>query len=167
MGKNLNTEPKIYKKPNNCIEGDLNGANFRIGIVCAKFNQAITKSLLMGAISGLTDHGVSEENIVTHFVPGAFEVPVVADKIFPNYDAVIAIACVIKGDTPHFDYVCDAITNGLTTAIHTHQKPGIFCVLTTNTVGQAEERAIPNSPDNKGYEAAIAAIETCQVLANS
>ena len=166
MGKNLNKVPASYKAPKNCIEGDLIGMNLRVGIVCAKFNQAITKSLLMGAITGLTDHGVLENNIVTHFVPGAFEVPIIVDNIFPNYDAIIAIACVIRGDTPHFDYVCQGITTGLTSAIHTHQKPGIFCVLTTDTVEQAEVRSKENSKTNKGYEAAIAAIETWSVLKN-
>ena len=166
MGKNLNTEPDFYIPPKNYIEGDLVGMNLRVGIVCAKFNQAITKSLLMGTISGLTNHGVLENNIITHFVPGAFEVPVVVDKIFPNFDVIVAIACVIRGDTPHFDYVCQGITNGITSAIHAHQKPGIFCVLTTDTVEQAEVRSKENSKTNKGYEAAVAAIETCSVLSH-
>ena len=166
MGKNLNIEPNIYKPPKRLIEGDLNGSNLKIGIVCAKFNQTITKSLLMGAISGLTDHKVAESNIDTYFVPGAFEVPIVVDRIFPKYDVVIAIACVIRGGTPHFDYVCDGITTGITTAIHTHQKPCIFCVLTTDNEEQAHDRSKENSKDNKGYEAALAAIETANILTN-
>ena len=164
MGKNLNTEPNHYSQPTNCIEGHLDGSDLKIGIVCAKFNQTITKSLLTGAVSGLTEHGVFENNIVTHFVPGAFEVPLIVDSIFPNFDAIIAIACVIRGGTPHFDYVCQSITSGLTSAIHTHQKPGIFCVLTTDTIEQAEVRSKANSKQNKGYEAAIAAIETTNIL---
>lgn len=159
MGKNLNIEPSHYQKPNHSIEGSLDGSTLNIGIICAKFNQTITKSLLMGAINGLTKHGVQDDAITTHWVPGAFEVPVIADIIFPKYDAIIAIACVIQGDTPHFDYVCQGITSGITTAIHTHQRPGIFCVLTTNTVEEAEERSKPNSTNNKGYEAALTAIE--------
>jgi len=164
MGKNLNIEPDTYTPPKNLIEADLNGANFRVGIVCAKFNQTITKSLLMGTLSGLTDHYVNENNIDTYFVPGAFEVPVVVDKIFPKYDVVIAIACVIRGGTPHFDYVCNGITSGITTAIHNHQKPCIFCVLTTDNEEQAHDRSKPNSKENKGYEAALAAIETANIL---
>ena len=85
------------------------------------------------------------------------EVPLAVDRLFPNHDAVIAIACVIQGIHPTL-IMCAGITSGLTT-IHTHQKPGIFCVLTTNTIEQAEERAKPNATDNKGYEAALTAIE--------
>jgi 6,7-dimethyl-8-ribityllumazine synthase len=159
MGTNLNQEPDHYTEPTQSMIGSLDGAGLSIGIVCARFNQAITKSLLMGAMDGLTKHGVSEDAIRTHWVPGAFEVPLITDLILPEYDAVIAIACVIRGDTPHFDYVCNGITSGLTSAIHTHQKPAIFCVLTTDTVEQAEVRSKPNSTDNKGYEAALGAIE--------
>ena len=103
MGTNLNQEPDHYIEPNQSIIGSLNGSNLSIGIVCARFNQAITKSLLMGAINGLTEYGVSEDSIFTHWVPGAFEVPLITDLILPKYDAVIAIACIIRGDTPHFD----------------------------------------------------------------
>ncbi len=159
MGKNLNIEPDHYTEPDQSITGSLDGSSLNIGIVCARFNQTITKSLLMGAIDGLTEHGVQQDAITTHWVPGAFEVPVIADIIFPKYDVIIAIACVIQGDTPHFDYVCQGITSGLTNAIHTHQKPGIFCVLTTDTVEQADERSRPKSKTNKGYEAALSAIE--------
>ena len=159
MGKNLNIEPNHYTSPKQSVEGSLDGSQVKIGIVCAKFNQTITKSLLMGAIDGWIKHNVSEDNITTYWVPGAFEVPIIAEKIFPTVDAVIAIACVIRGDTPHFDYVCNGITTGLTTAINNHKKPGIFCVLTTDTVEQAEVRSQANSTNNKGYEAALAAIE--------
>ena len=163
MRINLNLDPDHYVAPKNLIQGNLNPMNFKVGIVCAKFNSLITKSLLMGAIQGLSEHGMTENQMATYFVPGAFEVPLLVDQIFPTVDAVIAIACVIKGDTPHFDYVCQGITSGLTTAIHTHQKPGIFCVLTTNTIEQAQERAQPNSVNNKGYEAAIGALEMLNI----
>ena len=82
---------------------------------------------------------------------------------FPNYDAMIAIACVIQGDTPHFDYVCKGITEGVTLAINDHKKPGIFCVLTTNNQREAEERSKPDKT-NKGYEAAISAIEMANLI---
>ena len=111
MANNTGT-PEGYTPPRHALEGSLNGYNKKVGIICAKFNEKITKSLLMGAIQGLSDHEVSEDSIITHWVPGAFEVPIIAERIFPNYDALIYIACVIKGDTPHFDYVCDAVTQG-------------------------------------------------------
>jgi 6,7-dimethyl-8-ribityllumazine synthase len=164
MGKNLNTVPNHFIEPKNSIQHNLDGSKLTIGIVTAEFNQAITKSLFMGAMQGLTEHGVLENNIISTWVPGAFEVPVVANKLFKKVDAVIAIACVIQGDTPHFDYVCNGITQGLNLAIQSNEKPGIFCVLTTNTVAQAEERAIPNAKSNKGYEAAITAIQTVNTL---
>lgn len=164
MADNITGTPEGYAPPSHALEGSLNGHSKNVGIICAKFNEKITKSLLMGAIRGLTDHGVSDNAIITHWVPGAFEVPVVAERIFPKYDALIAVACVIKGDTPHFDYVCDAITQGLTLANARHKKPGIFCVLTTNTKAQADERSIPNCTSNKGYEAALTAIEMMNLL---
>ncbi|MEK9727778.1 MAG: 6,7-dimethyl-8-ribityllumazine synthase [Candidatus Margulisiibacteriota bacterium] len=164
MGKNLDQTPAHFIEPKIQKSGSLIGTNLKIGIVCAKFNQWITQSLLMGCIQGLKEHQVNEDNISTYWVPGAFEVPVIVDRIFPQYDAVIAIACVIQGGTPHFDYVCDSITQGITLANNTHQKPGIFCVLTTNTVEQAEERSKANCTSNKGYEAALAAIEMANLI---
>ena len=163
MGKNLSITPDHFIEPKNSIHGGLDGQQLNIGIVCAKFNQLITKSLLMGAINGLVDHNVNEKNIDTFWVPGAFEVPVVMATKFPNYDAMIAIACVIQGDTPHFDYVCKGITDGVTLAINDHKKPGIFCVLTTNNQREAEERSKPDKT-NKGYEAAISAIEMANLI---
>ena len=163
MGKNLNSTPSHYITPKTEISGNLNGSNLKIGIVCAKFNSLITKSLLTGAIKGLKDHQVIEKNITTFWVPGAFEIPVIVNQVLPKFDAVIAIACVIQGDTPHFDYVCDGITQGITLASHKHEKPGIFCVLTTNTQQEAEDRAKPDS-SNKGYEAAISAIEMANLI---
>ena len=159
MGKNLNQLPDDFNIPKNSHMGDLNGEKLTIGIVCAKFNQQITGALLMGAMQGLTDNKVKESNITTVWVPGAFEVPTAMNILFPKVDCIIAIACIIKGGTPHFDYVCQGITHGINLANQAHKKPGIFCVLTTNTIKQAEERAKPNSSNNKGYEAALAAIE--------
>ncbi len=164
MGKNLNTSPNHYIEPKNCFTGNLTHPDLTVGIVCAEFNQFITKSLLMGAIDGLTNHNIPQDNIYTYFVPGAFEIPVVVENLLPKVDVVIAIACVIKGDTPHFDYVCQGITTGITQAIAQHKKPCIYCVLTTNTVDQAQQRALPNSTTNKGYEAALAAIQTSSII---
>ena len=165
MADNLTGNPEHYCPPPYAFKGSLSGDALRIGIICATFNERITKSLLMGCYDGLTTHAVANQNIATYWVPGAFEIPVVAENIFPNYDALIAIACVIKGDTPHFDYVCDAITQGMTLANATHKKPGVFCVLTTNTVDEAMARSKPNCPSNKGYEAALGAIEMANLLA--
>ena len=164
MAENLSGNPPNYSAPLHQFEGSLDGENMKIGIVCAKFNEQITKALLMGAIEGLIEHNVDENNIATYWVPGAFEVPLIVDKQFEKYDAMIAIACVIRGDTPHFDYVCQSITDGITNAINTHKKPGIFCVLTTNNEREARERAKPNSPNNKGYEAALGAIEMVNLI---
>ncbi len=163
MGKNLTLTPDHFIEPKKSHHASLDGMRLKIGIVCAKFNAYITKSLLMGALEGLKDHNVGEKNIDTFWVPGAFEIPFVFEKKFTNYDAMIAIACVIKGDTPHFDYVCKGITEGITLAVHEHKKPGIFCVLTTNNQQEAEERAKPDRT-NKGYEAAIAAIEMANLI---
>jgi 6,7-dimethyl-8-ribityllumazine synthase len=156
--------PDHFEYPRNHTTGSLDGRLLRIGIVCARFNEFITKSLLMGAISGLSDHHVSDANHHTYWVPGAFEIPLMMSHIMPTYDAVIALACVIKGDTAHFDYVCDAVTQGVLQVSLQHQKPGIFGVLTTDTVDQALERARPHSPSNKGYEAALTAIEMANAL---
>ena len=118
----------------------------------------------MGALSSLTEHGVSTQNIRTFWVPGAFEIPVVMDTQFPSFDAMIAIACIIKGDTPHFDYVSSGITHGVNLAVSNHKKPGIFCVLTTNNETEAHARSKPNQRSNKGYEAGIAAIEMANLV---
>jgi 6,7-dimethyl-8-ribityllumazine synthase len=164
MGKSLDTPPPHYVAPKNSHTGALDGRGQRIGIVCARFNQQITKSLLMGAIEGLQAHGVNEEDRHIFWVPGAVEIPLVVSQKFPQFDAMIAIGCVIRGDTPHFDYVCNAVTEGLTMAMHQHQKPAIFCVLTTESAPQAIARSTPNCPTNKGYEAALSAIEMVHLL---
>ena len=164
MAISLNGTPDHYIEPKNSITGSLKGDGLKIGIICARFNELITKSLLQGAIDGLIKHGIDDKNITTHWVPGAFEVPIVAETMFPKYDAIIAIACVIRGDTPHFDYVCDAITQGMTLAISNHKKPGIFCVLTTNNNDEAFARCKPNCESNKGYEAALTAIEMVNLV---
>lgn len=164
MAISLEGTPENYIEPKNSITGSLNGNGLKIGIICARFNERITKSLLTGAVDGLTTHGVHNSNIITHWVPGAFEIPVMAEHTLPKYDAIIAIACVIRGDTPHFDYVCEAITQGMTLAISNHKKPGIFCVLTTNNNDEAFERCKPNCESNKGYEAALTAIEMINLV---
>lgn len=147
------------------FEGSLVSTNFKIGIVVARFNKFITSQLLDGAINALTRHGVAKENIHIAWVPGAFEIPLVAKKLASKdeYDAVITLGTVIRGATSHYDYVCSEAAKGVSGASVTTGKPVIFGVLTTDTIEQAIERA-GTKAGNKGEEAAIAAIEMVNVL---
>jgi 6,7-dimethyl-8-ribityllumazine synthase len=159
MGKNLQGAPVDFEFPSQQIQGDLNGQGHTFGVVCSRFNSLITKSLLMGTIQALIQHQVPPKNIFTYWVPGAFEIPMAMDHFFPKVDGMIALGCVIKGDTPHFDYVCQGVTLGVQTVSLNHKKPGIFGVITTLTQQQAEDRSRPNCVSNKGFEAGLNAIE--------
>ncbi len=147
------------------FEGKLVGTDLKIGIVVARFNDFITSKLLDGAVGTLQRHGVHEENIDVAWVPGAFEIPLVAQKMAMsnNYDAVITLGTVIRGSTPHFDYVCSEAAKGVSNASSQSGKPVIFGVLTTETIEQAIERA-GTKAGNKGADAAVAAIETANVV---
>lgn len=147
------------------FEGSLIGVNLKIGIVVARFNDFITSKLLEGAAGTLKQHGVKDENIDIVWVPGAFEIPVVAQKLADKdeYDAVVTIGAVIRGSTPHFDYVCNEAAKGIANAAIQTGKPVIFGVLTTETIEQAIERA-GTKAGNKGSDAAVAAIETANVM---
>lgn len=147
------------------FEGKLVGTDLKIGIVVARFNDFITSKLLDGAVGTLQRHGVHEENIDVAWVPGAFEIPLVAQKMAMNnnYDAVITLGTVIRGSTPHFDYVCSEAAKGVSNASSQSGKPVIFGVLTTETIEQAIERA-GTKAGNKGADAAAAAIETANVV---
>ncbi|MBP1948176.1 6,7-dimethyl-8-ribityllumazine synthase [Virgibacillus litoralis] len=147
------------------FEGKLVGTDLKIGIVVARFNDFITSKLLDGAVGTLQRHGVHEENIDVAWVPGAFEIPLVAQKMAMNnnYDAVITLGTVIRGSTPHFDYVCNEAAKGVSNASVQSGKPVIFGVLTTETIEQAIERA-GTKAGNKGADAAVAAIETANVV---
>lgn len=147
------------------FEGKLVGTDLKIGIVVARFNDFITSKLLDGAVGTLQRHGVHEENIDVAWVPGAFEIPLVAQKMAMsnNYDAVITLGTVIRGSTPHFDYVCNEAAKGVSNASVQSGKPVIFGVLTTETIEQAIERA-GTKAGNKGADAAVAAIETVNVV---
>ncbi|GAB4074441.1 6,7-dimethyl-8-ribityllumazine synthase [Barrientosiimonas marina] len=147
------------------FRGSLVGSNLRIGIVVARFNDFITNKLLEGAVNTLKQHGVKEDNIDIAWVPGAFEIPVAAQKMAMkvDYDAVVTLGAVIRGSTPHFDYVCREAAGGIANAGQHSEKPVIFGVLTTDTTQQAIERAGTKS-GNKGSEAAAAAIETANVI---
>ena len=147
------------------IEGNLVAQGLRVGIVVGRFNEFIVSKLLGGALDGLKRHGVDEDNIEVTWVPGAFEIPLVAKKMAQNdkYDAVICLGAVIKGSTPHFDYVCAETSKGIATVSLQTEKPVIFGVLTTDSIEQAIERA-GTKAGNKGFDVAVSAIEMCNVI---
>ncbi|MFD2629420.1 6,7-dimethyl-8-ribityllumazine synthase [Oceanobacillus kapialis] len=149
----------------NTFAGNLVGTDMKIGIVVGRFNDFITAKLLEGAKDTLIRHGVSEENIDVAWVPGAFEIPLAAMKMAKQekYDGVITLGTVIRGSTPHFDYVCNEAAKGVGQAAMQTEKPVIFGVLTTETIEQAIERA-GTKAGNKGSEAATAAIEMVSLL---
>ncbi|GMB07795.1 6,7-dimethyl-8-ribityllumazine synthase [Thermolongibacillus altinsuensis] len=146
-------------------EGNLVGTGLKIGIVVARFNEFITSKLLSGALDGLKRHGVSEEDIEVAWVPGAFEIPLVAKKMAESkkYDAIITLGAVIRGATSHYDYVCNEVAKGTSQAALSSGVPVIFGVLTTDTIEQAIERA-GTKAGNKGWEAAVSAIEMANVM---
>jgi 6,7-dimethyl-8-ribityllumazine synthase len=142
------------------FEGHLVGTGLKFGIVVGRFNEFITSKLLGGAQDALKRHGVAEENIDVAWVPGAFEIPLAAKKMVASgkYDAVITLGTVIRGSTPHFDYVCNEVAKGVGTLGLQHEIPVIFGVLTTDSIEQAVERA-GTKAGNKGWDAAVSAIE--------
>lgn len=146
-------------------EGNLVAQNLKVGIVVGRFNEFIVSKLLGGAIDGLKRHGMTEEDIEIAWVPGAFEIPLVAKKMAntKKYDAVICLGAVIKGSTPHFDYVCAEASKGIASASLDTEIPVIFGVLTTDTIEQAIERA-GTKAGNKGYDSAMTAIEMANLL---
>ncbi|KYZ77195.1 6,7-dimethyl-8-ribityllumazine synthase [Anaerosporomusa subterranea] len=149
----------------NIIEGKLLAEGSRFAIVNARFNEFITNKLLGGAVDALHRHGASDQNITVAWVPGAFEIPLVAAKLARsgNYDAVICLGAVIRGSTPHFDYVCSEVTKGVAHVGMETGVPTIFGVLTTETIEQAIERA-GTKAGNKGFDAAVSAIEMINLL---
>lgn len=149
------------------IEGNLVAEGIKVGIVVGRFNEFIGSKLLGGALDGLKRHGVLEENIDVAWVPGAFEIPLVAKKMAKNerYDAVICLGAVIKGATSHFDYVCAEASKGIASVSLNTEKPVVFGVLTTDTIEQAIERA-GTKAGNKGYDSAVTAIEMVNLLKN-
>lgn len=143
----------------------LDGRGLRIGIVSARFNDHIVTALRDGALRGLERVGVADDDIVEYWVPGAFEVPLAAKALAQTgkVDAIICLGTVIRGDTPHFEYVCEAATQGIQDAQMSTGVPVMFGVLTLNTEQQAIDRSGPGI-DNKGDEAAIGAVEMALVL---
>jgi 6,7-dimethyl-8-ribityllumazine synthase len=149
----------------NTIEGKLIAEGLKFGIVAGRFNEFIGSKLLGGALDAIKRHGASEDDVDVAWVPGAFEIPLIAKKMVKSgkYDAVICLGAVIKGSTPHFDYVSNEVTKGVAHVSLDHEVPVIFGVLTTDTIEQAIERA-GTKAGNKGYEAAVSAIEMANLL---
>jgi len=147
------------------IEGDLNAVGQRIGIIVSRFNSFITDRLLDGATDALLRHGANENDIHVVQVPGAFEIPLIAKKMASarTYDGIIALGAVIRGATPHFDYVSSEVTKGIAAVSIEHGIPIAFGVLTTDSIEQAVERAGAKA-GNKGFDAAVTVIESINVL---
>ena len=147
------------------IEGTVDARGLKIGIVVSRFNHFITAKLVEGALDGLKSHGGEDDNITIVHVPGAFEIPLVAERLAASgkYDALICLGAVIRGETPHFEYVSDAVTRGIGKTMSQYQLPIGFGVLTTNDVQQAMERSGAKD-SNKGYEAALTAVEMVSVI---
>ena len=137
----------------------------RVGIVASRFNSIIVNKLLEGAVDGLVRHGVEEENICACWVPGAFEIPLAAQKMAQSdkYDAVICVGAVIRGSTTHYEYVCAEVSKGIAAVGLQTGKPVLFGVITTENIEQAIERA-GSKAGNKGYDCALSAIEMVNVL---
>ena len=147
------------------FEGKFDGRNVKIAIVAGRFNEFITSKLIGGALDVLKRNDVSEENIDIAWVPGAFEIPLIAKKLAntQKYDAIITLGAVIKGSTPHFDYVCAEVSKGISQISLQSELPVIFGVLTTNNIEEAIERA-GTKAGNKGADAAFSAIEMINLI---
>jgi len=147
------------------IEGNLISQGNKYGIIVGRFNEFIGGKLLSGALDGLKRHGVDDSEIEVVLVPGAFEIPLAAKKMAKSqkYDAVICLGAVIKGSTPHFDFVSSEVSKGIASVSLETEVPVIFGVLTTDTIEQAIERA-GTKAGNKGYDSAVTAIEMANLL---
>ncbi len=146
------------------LEGRLVGKGLRFAIVVSRFNEFITRKLLDGALDALRRHEVDEEAIDIVWVPGSFEIPLVAKKLAKkDYDAVICLGAVIRGATPHFEYVSAEVSKGIANAALETEKPIIFGVITADTIEQAVERA-GTKAGNKGFDAAMTAIEMANLM---
>ncbi len=147
------------------FEGNIVAKDVRIGIVAARFNEIITSKLLGGAIDGLKRHNVEEDNIDVAWVPGAFEIPLIAQRMAKSgkYNAVICLGAVIRGATSHYDYVCSEVSKGIAQVSLQTGVPVMFGVLTTDNIEQAVERA-GSKAGNKGFDCAVGAIEMINLL---
>lgn len=150
----------------NLLEGKLVAKEgMKVGIVASRFNEIIVNKLVGGALDGLKRHGVDEDNIVTALVPGAFEIPLIAQKMAASgkYDAVIAVGAVIRGSTSHYDYICNEVSKGVAQVGLSTGVPVLFGVVTTENIEQAIERA-GSKAGNKGYDCALSAIEMVNLI---
>lgn len=147
------------------FEGKLVSKEIKVGIVAARFNEFITARLLGGAMDGLLRHNVEEKDIYVAWVPGAFEIPLIASKFAKSgkYDAVICLGAVIRGSTSHYDYVCSEVSKGIAAISLESGVPVMFGILTTENIEQAIERAGTKS-GNKGYDCAVGAIEMVNLI---
>ncbi len=150
--------PKTY-------EGHLDASGLKIGIVISRFNEFISTKLLGGAMDALIRHGASDKDVEVAWVPGAFEIPLVAKKMADTgrYDCVICLGCIIRGATPHFDYVAAESSKGIAQVAMKSDCPVAFGILTTETIEQAIERA-GTKAGNKGWDAALAGVEMANLL---
>ena len=147
------------------LEGNLVAKGMKVGIVCARFNEFITSKLLSGAMDGLKRHDVSEDDIYVAWVPGAFEIPLIASRMAKSgkYDAIICLGAVIRGNTSHYDYVCSEVSKGIASVSLASDIPVMFGVLTTENIEQAIERA-GTQAGNQGYDCALGAIEMVNLI---
>ena len=153
------------KDINQVYEGKLVGEGLKFGIVIGRFNEFISQKLFTGALDALKRHGVKEEDVEVAWVPGAFEIPLVAKKMAKSnkYDAVICLGAVIRGATPHFDYVCAEASKGVAKIGLDTELPVMFGIITTDTIEQAIERA-GTKAGNKGWDAAVGALEMANLM---
>lgn len=149
------------------IEGVYSGEGLKIGIIASRFNEFITSKLVSGAEDCLTRHGVADDDISVAWVPGAFEIPVIAKKMASSgkYDAVICVGAVIRGATSHYDYVCAEVSKGIAAVSLESGKPVLFGILTTDTIEQSIERA-GTKAGNKGTDCAMSALEMINLMKN-
>ena len=149
----------------NIIEGQYIAEDKKFALIVSRFNELVSKKLIEGALDCLKRHKVNEEDITTIWVPGAFEIPSIAKKVADSgkYDAVICVGAVIRGDTPHFEYISSEVSKGIAQVALGSKIPVIFGVLTTDTIEQALERA-GTKAGNKGFDAAVSAIEMANLL---
>lgn len=147
------------------LEGKLVAEGMKVGIVASRFNEFIVSKLVSGAVDGLVRHNVNDDDISVAWVPGAFEIPVIADKMSKSgkYDAVICVGAVIRGATSHYDYVCNEVSKGIAQASMNSGVPVLFGILTTDSIEQAIERA-GTKAGNKGYDCALSAIEMVNLM---
>ena len=147
------------------LEGNVIGKGLKVGIVAARFNEFIVNKLIGGAEDALVRHGVDTKDVELAYVPGAFEIPLIASKMANSgkYDAVICLGAVIRGNTSHYDYVCSEVSKGVAQVSMSSQIPVMFGVVTTENIEQAIERA-GTKAGNKGYDAAMGAIEMVNLI---